>query len=183
MSITIERFNADQLESHLPEFIDLLCDVVNNGGSVNFLAPLPPEDAERFWQNVAEELRRHDMRIVLAAVENGRVVGSVQLARATQPNGRQHRAEVQKLFVHSNNRRQGIARQLMSAIEEQARLCHLLLLVLDTERYSGAEKLYEEIGYQRVGSIPIFALNTQGVLTDNVIFYKILYYGDALRDP
>lgn len=170
MPITIERFNADQLESHRPEFVDLLCDVVNNGGSVNFLAPFSPEEAEQFWQKVAADML-DGTRVLLAALDNDCVVGSVQLALATQPNG-PHRAEVQKLFVHSHNRRQGIARLLISAIEEQARDCNRTLLVLDTERGSSAETLYEQVGYQRVGSIPGFALNAAGTPSDNVIFYK-----------
>jgi len=170
MSITIERFDATQLQSHLPEFIDLLRNTVDNGGAVNFLAPMSSEEAERFWQKIAGDLP-DGMRILLAAVENDRVVGSVQLALAAQPNG-PHRAEAQKLFVHSNNRRQGIARMLMSALEDEARACHRTLLVLDTERNSNAESLYEQIGYQRVGSIPGFALNTAGQPSDNVIFYK-----------
>jgi GNAT superfamily N-acetyltransferase len=170
MPITIERFDANQLQSHLPEFIDLLCDTVNNGASVNFLAPLSVEESEAFWQRIAADLPG-GTRIVLAALENDRVVGSVQLALATQPNG-PHRAEVQKLFVHSHNRRQGIARLLMLAIEEQAKTHHRTLLVLDTERGSGAETFYEQMGYQRAGSIPGFALSTAGVPNDNVIFYK-----------
>jgi len=130
------------------------------------------EDADRFWQKIAADLP-DGTHILLAALETGRVVGSVQLALATQPN-EPHRAEVQKLFVHSNNRRQGIARLLMSAIEDQARACHRTLLVLDTERGSSAEPLYEQMGYQRVGSIPGFALNTSGKPSDNVIFYKTI---------
>ena len=170
MPITIERFDVNQLQSHLPEFIDLLCDTVNNGGAVNFLAPFAPEEADYFWQKIATDLR-DGTRILLAALEDGRVVGSVQLALATQPNG-PHRAEVQKMFVHSANRRRGIARLLLSAIEDEARACHRTLLVLDTERGGEAERLYEQVGYQRAGGIPGFALNTAGVPSDNVIFYK-----------
>jgi GNAT superfamily N-acetyltransferase len=172
MSITIERFDASQLQDHLYEFVDLLCDVVDNGASVNFLAPLSGDDSEAYWQKVAADLPGEN-RILLAALDEGAVIGSVQLALATQPNG-PHRAEVQKLFVHTSHRRQGIARSLLSAIEDQALLQNRTLLVLDTERGSKAETLYERLGYQRVGIIPGFALNTQSELRDCVVFYKAL---------
>ncbi len=172
MAVTIERFEAGQLQSHLAEFVALLCNIVDNGASVNFLAPLPKEESERYWRNVALDLPRGN-RILLAAVDERRVVGSIQLALATQPNG-PHRAEVQKVFVNTSHRNQGIARRLMSAIEQVAREHQRTLLVLDTERGSAAETLYEKMGYQRVGIVPGFALNTSGEPTDAVFFYRIL---------
>ena len=50
-----------------------------------------------------------------------------------------------------------------------------MLLVLDTERGSNAEQLYQRVGYTRVGVIPQFALNHDGSqLIDTVLFYKQL---------
>ncbi len=49
------------------------------------------------------------------------------------------------------------------------------LLVLDTEGGSAGERLYERVGYTRVGVIPGFALNHNGsTLIDAVFFYKLL---------
>ncbi len=99
MPVTVERFGADAIRAHLAEFVDLLRDVVDHGASVNFLAPLDPAEAEAFWLKVAAWVDA-DERILVAALDGDRVVGSAQLVLATQPNGR-HRAEVQKVFVHS----------------------------------------------------------------------------------
>jgi GNAT superfamily N-acetyltransferase len=125
------------------------------------------------WEKWAGEVEA-GQRIVLAALEGERVIGCVHLVLAGQPNGL-HRADVQKVLVHSDMRRQGIATRLMSAIEATARTEQRSLLVLDTERGSGAEIFYERIGYLRVGVIPKFALNFDGsVLIDTVVFYKQL---------
>jgi GNAT superfamily N-acetyltransferase len=76
--------------------------------------------------------------------------------------------------VRSYYRRQGIASDLMHAIEREARAAARSLLVLDTEARSGAEPFYEMLQWQRVGSIPGFALNTDGVPTPNTIYYKMI---------
>jgi GNAT superfamily N-acetyltransferase len=114
------------------------------------------------------------MRIILAAFEGDQVVGCTHLVLAMQPNGR-NRAEVQKVLVHSRARRRGIARMLMSAIEDEARKAGRTTLVLDTEQGSAAEKLYETVGYTRVGVIPDFAYNHDGSqMINSVFFYKLL---------
>jgi GNAT superfamily N-acetyltransferase len=111
---------------------------------------------------------------VLAALDSDRVVGCVHLVLAMQPNGI-HRAEVQKVLVLRSARRQGIATRLMDAIEDEARAVKRHVLVLDTERGSAAEKLYQRVGYVRVGVIPQFALDSTGRnFLDAVYFYKLL---------
>ena len=173
MPITIQRFGANDIRAHQAEFVDLLRDVVDHGASVNFLAPLDPAEAAAFWEKVADWVAAGE-RILIAALDGDRVVGSAQLVLAQQANG-QHRAEVQKVFVHSRARRQGIATKLMYAIEDEARAAGRSLLVLDTERGSAGEQLYERVGYTRVGVIPGFALNHDGSqLIDTVLFYKQL---------
>jgi acetyltransferase len=57
--------------------------------------------------------------ILAATTAQGEVAGSVQLALVQKENGR-HRAEVQKLLVHSRFRNQGLGRRLMDAIEREA---------------------------------------------------------------
>jgi ribosomal protein S18 acetylase RimI-like enzyme len=97
----------------------------------------------------------------------------VQLALATKENGR-HRAEVQKLLVHTRFRRRGIARSLMSAVEKAALRMGRTLLVLDTEEGSPAERPYEKCGYARAGIIPQYARSAEGSLISTVIFYRLL---------
>lgn len=47
------------------------------------------------------------------------------------------------------------------------------LLVLDTAS-DDAERLYERLGWQRVGVIPDYALWPDGGFVDSIIFYKDL---------
>jgi GNAT superfamily N-acetyltransferase len=173
MAIVIKRFSAEEMRAHQAELVELLRDAVEGGASVNFIAPMDLGLAAAAWKKWAGEVGANQ-RIVLAALDGERVVGCVHLVLATQPNGL-HRADVQKVLVHSSARRQGIATQLMSAIEDAARAAQRSLLVLDTEQGSGAEKLYETIGYVKVGAIPQFALNFDGSqLIASVFFYKLL---------
>ena len=168
----ITRLTESDARAHFDRFIALLTDTVDNGASVGFLRPLDVTLARDYWHEVCAAVAR-GTRILLIARIGHDIVGSVQLDLATRPNGR-HRAEVQKLIVWSRYRRQGIATELMHAIEREARAADRSLLVLDTEARSGAEPFYEALQWQRVGSIPGFALNTDGVPTPNTIYYKIL---------
>ena len=156
----------------LPQLIGLLQDAVDSGASVGFLAPLCDDQAQQYWTKVFAQVG-DGTRIVLAAVRNGAIVGSVQLDLASMPNA-SHRAEVQKLLVLRPWRRQGTGEVLMTAVEETARQAGRQLLVLDTRLGDAAERLYARMGYRRVGVIPKFALNSAGGMDATVIFYRDL---------
>ena len=168
----VERLSEERARPLLPKLAALLQDAVHHGSSVGFLPPLTSEAAQEYWLETLDEVAR-GRRILLVATEAGDVAGAVQLALAARPNGL-HRAEVQKLLVHTNFRNRGIARALMGAAEGAARAAGRTLLVLDTEQGSVAERLYEKCGYTRSGVIPHFALNTEGSLITTVVFYKLL---------
>jgi len=168
----IDRLTSTQLRACQSELATLLKDAVDGGASVGFLAPLAMETAECYWAKLESELDSGD-RIILAAWDGDILIGTVQLALAWQPNG-QHRAEVQKMLVHSQHRGKGYAKALLAQIEKIALAHGRSLLVLDTERGCDAEFLYEKVGYIRAGSIPGFATNSSGTLKDNVIFYRRL---------
>lgn len=168
----IERLSEEQARPHLPQLVTLLQDSVHHGSSVGFLPPLTFEAAEEYWLETLNEVAQ-GRRVLLVSTEAGDVTGAVQLALATRQNGL-HRAEVQKLIVHTGFRHRGIARALLGAVEEAARAAGRTLLVLDTEQGSVAERLYEKYGYTRSGVIPQYALNAEGSLITAVVFYKLL---------
>ena len=170
MTVDIAPLEEADVRAALPGLAALLEDAVNHGASVGFLRPLDPVLANAYWQDVATALASGH-RVVLVATEGGVIVGSVQLDLSAKQNGR-HRAEVQKLLVLARCRRRGIARQLMQAIEEQARAAGRWLLVLDTESGSDAVGFYDTEGWERCGSIPDFALSSDGVPTANILYYK-----------
>lgn len=168
----IHRLTAVEALAVLPQLVALLTDAVQDGASIGFTQPLSADVAERYWQDVFREVGQGS-RILLAARREGAVVGSVQLGLCTRPNGL-HRAEVQKLFVHTRWRRQGIARALMAAIEQEAHAARRSLLYLDTQPDKPAEAMYEQLGWIRAGEIPGYACSPDGDLHGTVFFYRTI---------
>jgi hypothetical protein len=62
----------------------------------------------------------------------------------------------------------------MKALEEHAASARFRLLTLDTWRGTPAEALYRGLGWSEAGIIPRFALLSDGVYGDTVLFYKEL---------
>ena len=176
MGVRIESLTAEQAANHRAQLTALLQDAVDGGASVGFLPPLPASEASLYWDGVIAAVR-DGLRVLLVAVEDeGRIVGTAQLALETRPNG-VHRAEVAKVMVLGRARRQGIARALMAAIEEHARRLRRTTLVLDTLRGDPAERLYEATGYTYVGSIPAYARVAGGALAATAVYYRIVDAG------
>ena len=159
-----DRLDADEIE-HLA---DLLVAVVADGASVGFLPPLGRADARRYWSAALAP----GVALMLAE-RAGRIVGAVQLHPASSANGR-HRAEVAKLMVHPDQRRQGIGRRLMERLEAVARADGRRLLVLDTRDGDPSNDLYRSLGYQEVGRIPRYARSADGRFEATVYYYKEL---------
>jgi acetyltransferase len=115
--------------------------------------------------------------MLLIARDGDEIVGSVQLALASQPTGR-HRAEVQKLLVHSSQRRRRIGRALMQEVEQAAREAGRTLLLLDTIQGNASERVYRALGYREVGVILGYARSANGSLDNQILFYKMLASGE-----
>jgi hypothetical protein len=62
----------------------------------------------------------------------------------------------------------------MQAAESAALAAGRTLLVLDTVTGSDAERLYQRLGWSRVGVVPDYALWPDGRLCDTTFFYKRL---------
>ncbi|MFL5800360.1 MAG: GNAT family N-acetyltransferase [Roseiflexaceae bacterium] len=172
MTCTIERLTAAQAADSIDALIELLRDSVEHGASVGFLPPLLPEEAQQYWAQVIADVER-GARVLLVARQAGHIVGAVQLEPAAKRNAA-HRAEVQKLLVHTRARRQGIGGALMRAIEAAAIELGRSLLVLDTYEGGDAERLYHQRGYIRAGEIPGYARSADGSLAGTVIFYRFI---------
>lgn len=176
MGVTIDEWRGQgpRLDAELDMLAEVLHAVVHDGASVSFVVPFSHDDARRFWSDKVLPDVINASRRVLVARSAGKIVGTVQLEMAGQPN-QQHRAEVAKLLVHPDVRRRGIARALMHALEDIARAERRTLLTLDTRTGDNAEPLYASIGYIRVGVIPRFARGPHSPKLDGTtIFYKEL---------
>lgn len=148
---------------------ELLVEVTAHGASVGFMHPLDPAKAAAYWRDCLADAAA-GRRIVLGLREAERIVGTVSVVLA-MPENQPHRAEVQKLQVAVSHRRRGIARRLMVEAESRAARAGKTLLVLDTAS-DGAARLYEDIGWNRVGEIPDFALFPNGEPCATTLYWK-----------
>lgn len=173
----IETVDADALARELEAFAGLLHACVHAGASINFVMPFPPGQAAAFWRSKVLPAMRAGTRLVLAARRQNRLAGSVQLDLDTPPN-QPHRAEITKLMVHPDFRRNGLARGMMAAVERLALAHDRSLITLDTRTGDHAEPLYASLGYRTAGTIPGYSRDPfEDRLDATTIMYK------ALADP
>jgi GNAT superfamily N-acetyltransferase len=172
-AITIRRVGPNEAATCVDALADVLIDCVQGGASVSFMWPLPRERALSFWFDVANGVARGERVLLVAEDAQGRIVGTVQLVMSL-PDNQPHRGDVAKMLVHRSARRRGVAQQLMSAIDDAAREEGKTMLVLDTVTGGDAERLYERAGWQRVGSVPKYALMPDGAFCATTFFYKHL---------
>ena len=170
--VSVRRVGPNEAAACTDALADVLLDCVEGGASVSFMWPLPRERALAFWRGVAEGVARGE-RVLLIAEDAEGIVGTVQLVTGL-PENQPHRADVAKMLVHRRARRRGIAQRLMAAVDEAARAERRTVLVLDTVTGGDAERLYERAGWQRVGTVPNYALMPDGRFCGTTFFHKQL---------
>jgi GNAT superfamily N-acetyltransferase len=168
--VEIRPLGADEVRDHLDALAAVLEDCVAGGASVGYMAPFSHEDARAAFEGFVADAER-GARIVLAAFDGGRLVGTAQVVLALPPN-QPHRAEIARVLVHRSARRRGIAARLMEAAEEAARAEGRTLLVLDAVTDGDAARLYDRLGWNTVGVVPGFALYPDGRPCDTTYFWK-----------
>ena len=159
-------------ETQFAQLVALLRDAVLSGASVGYVLPVTDDELADFWDGALADVA-HGNRLLLVLEVEDAIVGSAQLELAMKPNAR-HRAEVQKVLVHSAHRRAGYGRLLMEAVETAARQLDRSLLVLDTESGCAGQKLYDRMGFTVAGIIPDFAIGTVSGMCATTYMYKRL---------
>ena len=147
-----------------------LIETVAHGGSVSFMHPLDPDLAAAFW---AKSLAAAEdgSRVVLGALDDGELVGTVTLHLDCPPN-QPHRGEIAKMMTRVSQRGRGVARALMVEAERIACERGRSLLTLDTATEEGAGPFYEKLGFVKAGVIPDYALKPHGGLCGTIIYWK-----------
>ena len=164
----LHELDAGQLE----DLASLLIDCVEGGASVSFMLPLTRARAVAFWSRVASGVAAGGRALLVAEDANG-LCGTVQLV-FDLPENQTHRADLAKMLVARRVRRQGLGAALMHAAEDTARECGKTLLVLDAVTDGDAARLYERLGWVRVGVIPGYALLPRGGLCSTTVYYRNL---------
>jgi len=159
-------------DAQIDGLADVLIDCVEGGASVSFMLPLSRGRAIAFWRRVAHGVAAGERALLVADDADG-LCGTVQLI-LDQPENQPHRADLAKMLVHRRARRQGLGAALMRAAEATARECGKTLLVLDAVTGGDAARLYESLGWERVGSIPGYALMPEGGLCSTTVYYRNL---------
>jgi GNAT superfamily N-acetyltransferase len=170
--LVVRRLAGAELHAQLDELAAVLADCVAGGASVSYMDPFSHEQARAAFEGFASEVDQ-DRRVLLAAFDDGKLVGTVQVILAAPPN-QPHRGEIAKLLVHRSARKRGVAQLLMEHAEIEARAEGKTLLNLDTVTGDAAERLYTRLGWQRVGVIPGYALYPDGRPCDTTVFFKMI---------
>jgi GNAT superfamily N-acetyltransferase len=170
--VEVRQLTGSEGRRYVTALAGVLLDCIAGGASVSFMASLTRAEAESFFEQAVDEVEQ-GCRILLAAFDEPGLIGTVQVVAAPAPN-QPHRADVAKLLVHRSARGRGVGRILMEAAEDAARSAGKTLLVLDTVTGDSAERLYQRLGWTRLGVIPNYALYPDGRWCDTTVFYKEL---------
>jgi GNAT superfamily N-acetyltransferase len=170
--IEIRRLLPDEARSQLDGLAAVLADCVQGGASVGYMAPFSHEDGRLAFAGFVAEAEQ-GRRLILAAYDDGRLVGTVQVILALMPN-QPHRGEIAKMLVLRSARRRGIAQRLMERAEAEAREEGKTLLVLDAVTGGDAARLYARLGWNTVGEVPDFALYPDGRPCSTTYFWKAI---------
>ena len=159
-------------DRQVEQLSDVLIDCVEGGASVGFMHPLSRERAASFWRGVARGVAA-GKRAILVAEDALGFCGTAQLV-LDLPENQPHRADLVKMLVHRRARRRGLGAALVHAAEQLAAECGRTLLVLDAVTHGDAARLYERLGWVRVGDIPGYALMPRGEPCGTTLYYRDL---------
>lgn len=170
-AITIRRLPTLE-PAHVAQLTDVLLDCVRGGASIGFVEPFTPEHARAFWQRIAPGVA-DGSRLLLVAEDAAGICGTVQLV-LDLPDNQPHRADLCKMLVHSRARRRGVGAALMRAAEAAALERGRWLIVLDAVTGGDASRLYQRLGWTKVGDIPEYAVFPDGRPCGTTYYYKRL---------
>lgn len=107
------------------------------------------------------------------------ISGTITLSIPIHSQTGSFRGEVLNFFVHPLHRKRGVGASLMAELERQAWDRGRWNLMLDTTVGTSAEKVYERLGWTRLGVVPDYGYQPTGngdevKLADEVWFWKDL---------
>lgn len=176
-SFTVEILTATEAEKHQHRLEEILIGCVEDGALISFVLPFSKDQARAYWGSTLRSVADGE-RLLICAMADSQVVGTVQLYLSPEPNAK-HRAEVYKLLVHREFQRRGVASALMEALELEARRRSRSLLILDTVQGGTSERLYRRLGWDEIGIVPNHFVDPFGTPKASVYFMKHLEIATA----
>jgi GNAT superfamily N-acetyltransferase len=167
--VSIVELSAADVEAAVDELAQLLLDAHESGMALGLAGPLDRDRAAAEWLATATLLDPRD-RVMLGARADGSLVGTVQVVRASVENG-SHRAEIRRFAVRGDMRGRGVGRALLEAAAERARALGISLLWLTTHADTDSDRIYERLGWTRMGTMPGYSVRPDGEIVANVFYY------------
>ena len=151
---------VERVTQFTPADLNDLCDAtdaaIEDGGGFGWLRLPPRETLERFWQGVIAM----PSRILLVARLDGVICGTCQLVKPPHNNEAQaHSVQLTTNFVAPWARGHGLATLLIKEAEKAAKDEGATVINLDVrDTLQSAMKLYESLGFERIGTHPCYAI-------------------------
>ncbi|MFP4098222.1 MAG: GNAT family N-acetyltransferase [Alphaproteobacteria bacterium] len=147
----VNQFRAGDLN----DLCDATIAAIKAGGGFGWIEPPEREVLERYWQGVVTIPLRD---LLVARIEKV-ICGACQLFWPGKRNEAQkHHMQITTHFIAPWAREKGIAQKLLSEAEKIARSKSVRVINLDVrETMTDAMRLYEMMGYRRIGEHPAYA--------------------------
>ena len=155
----------------LQELCEAADDGIRAGGGFGWLKPPQRQTMENYWKGVLLVPERS----LLVGRLDGVICATAQLIRPPRNNEAQaHTAQLTTNFVAPWARGHGLARGIVLAVEEEARVQGVSVLNLDVrETQEAAIQLYQSLGYSHYGTHPRYA-RVDGKWVAGQFFWKDL---------
>jgi len=163
----VRAFDGDDLE----DLCEATVAAIEDGGGFGWVKAPARTILEAYWNGVLLVPER----ALFVARLNGTVCGAVQLVTPPKNNEAQSfAAQLTGNFLAPWSRGHGLARRMVEAVEDAARVAGFAVLNLDVRATQEvAIGLYETIGFQRWGTHPAYA-RVDGRVIPGYFYFKRL---------
>lgn len=165
----IRTLTTAEVVARAAEFAALNVAVVEAGAPILFVDGVTPAKAQAYWSDPAN----HDGKVVLAAEQDGRLIGTATLSPYDLEMVR-HRAEITRVMVHPEARGRGVGEALMRGLDAAALKAGTPVMHLFAEAGGAGARLYERCGWTSLGAIPDEMALPDGTLVPGAVYWKKL---------
>jgi acetyltransferase len=171
----IDRITSKPSAACVDSLCELIADAIDAGDSVGFVQPANLGALKLHWQSVFMGLGEPGIALWVARQpgESEKVIGCVQVVLTAKPSA-SHRAEIDKLIIHSSMRNRKVGAALLATAEAYAKAHQRQLVVLNAPSGSSAEKMFQHMAYSVAGRIPDFDVAVDGSLQASSAMFKRL---------